>query len=326
MDRRPHSDQETKMTKSRLLGQFALVALLLAATSAQAQLFRAYLSPTGNDANPCSLQQPCRLLPAALSAVANGGEIWMTGSANYNTATVNVNKSVSIIAVPGAVGSIVALGGGPAIRIDTAGHFIALRNVVISQLAGGGGTNGVEIAASATVHVDDSLIANLPQSGLITISGGSVEIYNSIIRNNGAWGVHVTDGGNVSVSASQLIGNALGGITTQATVVSGSVGARAMVTDSLISGGEDGAWAFSSGDGLSRVTVTRSTIDRTGTAVTGEGIGSGSAYVVLSRSMVVNNDVAWKVEGANGFVRTNSNNQITNNGAGVGTLTAFAPL
>jgi hypothetical protein len=99
-----------------------------------------------------------------------------------------------------------------------------------------------------------------------------------------------------------------------------------MVTDSLISGGEDGAWAFSSGDGLSRITVTRSTIDRTGTAVTGEGTGAGDAFVALSRSMLVNNGTAWKVEGAKGVVRTNSNNHITNNGAGVGTLTTFAPL
>jgi hypothetical protein len=314
------------MTDRRLLERFLLIALLLAAPAAHAQLFRAYLSPTGNDANPCTLQQPCRLLPAALNAVASGGEIWITGSANYNTGTVNVAKSVSIIAVPGVVGSFVALGGGPAIRIDTAGHFIALRNVVITQLAGGAGTNGVELAASATLHIDGSIMANLPGSGLVASNGGSVAIYNSIIRNNGSWGVSVADGGHVSVSTSQLMGNTLGGVTTQATVGTGSAGARAMVTDSLISGGQDGAWAFSSGNGISRITVTRSTIDRNGTGVTGEGTGSGEAYVALSRSMIVNNGTAWKVEGATGFVRTNSNNHITNNGAGIGVLTAFAPL
>jgi hypothetical protein len=45
----------------------ALVLLLPAA--ANAQLFRAYLSGEGSDANPCTLQLPCRLLPAAVAAV-----------------------------------------------------------------------------------------------------------------------------------------------------------------------------------------------------------------------------------------------------------------
>lgn len=79
---------------------FALAALLLASASTQAQLFRAYVSGSGNDANPCTLQSPCRLLPRALQAVADGGEIWMVGSANYNTSTVVVTKSVRILAIP----------------------------------------------------------------------------------------------------------------------------------------------------------------------------------------------------------------------------------
>lgn len=314
------------MTHRSLLSRLALIALLLGAPAAQAQLFRAYLSPTGIDTNPCTLQQPCRLLPAALAAVASGGEVWITGSANYNTGTVNIGKSVSIIAVPGVVGSFVTLGGGPALRVDTPDLRIALRNVVVTQLAGGGGTNGIEVAAASQVQVDRGLIANVPQSGLVASNGGLARIVDSIVRNNGAWGVAVSDGGNVSVSTTQLMGNTLGGISTQATVSTGSTGARAMVTDSLISGGQDGAWARSSGDGVSRITVTRSTIDRTGTAVTGSGTGSGPAYVVLSRSMIVNNGIPWKVEGGNGSVLTNSNNHITNNGAGVGTLTPFAPL
>ena len=43
--------------------------LLLSAT-AHGQLSRSYVASTGNDANPCNLQAPCRLLGAALTAVA----------------------------------------------------------------------------------------------------------------------------------------------------------------------------------------------------------------------------------------------------------------
>src|SRR6478672_13256897 len=89
----------------------AALFIFLVSGIASAGLFRAYLSINGNDANPCTVQQPCRLLPAALAAVNDGGEVWILDSANYNTSTVNIIKSVTIVATPGAVGSVVATGG-----------------------------------------------------------------------------------------------------------------------------------------------------------------------------------------------------------------------
>jgi hypothetical protein len=58
-------------------------------------------------------------MPAALAAVADGGQIWMLDSANYNTSPVVIAKSVSILAVPGAVGSLVAFPFA-AVQISTA--------------------------------------------------------------------------------------------------------------------------------------------------------------------------------------------------------------
>jgi hypothetical protein len=69
-------------------------------------------------------------LPAALAAVADGGEVWMLDSANYNVAPVNISKSVTILAVPGAVGSVVAT-AGHAININTVGVKVVLRNLTI---------------------------------------------------------------------------------------------------------------------------------------------------------------------------------------------------
>jgi hypothetical protein len=105
---------------------FASALALLGAAGADAA-FRAYVSSTGNDIDPCSIQQPCRLLPAALTAVDVGGEIWMLDSANFNTGTVSVTKSVTILAVPGAVGSVVA-NSADAMSIATAGVKVVLRN------------------------------------------------------------------------------------------------------------------------------------------------------------------------------------------------------
>src|SRR3954470_1497815 len=111
----------------RLVRQYLpALAVVLFAIAAHAQSFRTYLSSAGSDSNPCTVAAPCRLLPAALNAVSSGGEIWMLDSANYNAGNVNIAKSVSIMAAPGAVGSIVAVGGVPAITINTPGVKVAL--------------------------------------------------------------------------------------------------------------------------------------------------------------------------------------------------------
>src|SRR4051812_29537629 len=97
----------------------ATLCLLAAAVPSQAA-FRAYVSINGTDNPNCSLGAPCRLMAAAMTAVADGGEIWLLDSGNFNLVTVDVTKSVSIDAVPGAIGSILAL-NGPAFRLATAG-------------------------------------------------------------------------------------------------------------------------------------------------------------------------------------------------------------
>src|ERR1700682_574931 len=86
--------------RKALCSVFLVFATLTICASAQAAgLFRAYLASGGSDSNPCTVAAPCRLLPAALAAVTDGGEIWMLDSANYNTATVSITKSVTILAI-----------------------------------------------------------------------------------------------------------------------------------------------------------------------------------------------------------------------------------
>jgi hypothetical protein len=68
--------------------------------TAHAQLFRAYLAPSGVDSNPCTLAAPCRLLPAALAAVAAEARSGCSTRPTTNTAPVAIAKSVTILAVP----------------------------------------------------------------------------------------------------------------------------------------------------------------------------------------------------------------------------------
>jgi len=80
----PSGAWETAMILTRItrLGRALVILLAVLWGPAHAQLFRAYLAIGGSDSNPGTLPAPCRLLPAALNAVADGGEVWMLDSAN----------------------------------------------------------------------------------------------------------------------------------------------------------------------------------------------------------------------------------------------------
>ncbi len=304
--------------------RFAVAASLLVSTSAEAQLFRAYLTATGSDAHPCTLQQPCRLLPAALNAVASGGEIWMLDSANYNSGTVTISKDVSILAVPGVVGSVAAT-GGPAIAIYASGLTVALRNLVIAPVVTlPAGTFGVYMTGASNLVVEDSLIANLPQDGVVLPSGGNVKIANSTIRNNGGYAVMLGDGARAAISQTQLLANTGGAVMAYA--YSTSTTSTASLSDCVVSGGGAGVWAYATATtAVARISVTRSTIQKTTSAVTSMASFGGAADVNVGSSLIVDNGKAWYQEGAGASVHSLGNNQLRGNGASTGVLTPMTP-
>ena len=278
----------------------ALVAALLVSATAHAEIFRAYLAPDGSDANPCTLPQPCRLLPAALTAVADGGEIWMLDSGNYNTAPVGITKSVTILAVPGALGSLVATGGN-AINIATAGVKVALRNLVIVPLPGGGGASGVNMSAGAGLTVENCLIANLPQNGIVVYAAANVRVVDSALRGtNNA--MNVGAGARVTVTRATFTGNSQYGI-----LVSGSVAATTTTADIINSTFDGGLFGVSGwsvlGTGVVKVSVRGSLVS--GASITGlNAESSAGASVTFSAS----------------------NNIVSNNGTGMSAATAGAKM
>ena len=303
--------------RTALRSAFALAATLLLSATAQAQLFRAYLASDGNDANACTLVAPCRLLPAALTAVADGGEIWMLDSANYNTATVTIGKSVSILAVPGALGSVVAI-GGPAISITAAGLTIALRNLVIVPLPASGATFGVYMTGASALTIEGSLIANLPNDGVHVIGTGQVEIATTIIRNNAGYAVWLQNGASADISGTRVLnnGNGILALSTTATTTT------ATVSDTIISGGGTGIYLLTANaDGVTRFFVTRCTIQNTNIALDSQTTGAGTALLAVSNSMITNNNFAWSQSGTGSVIRTLGNNHLTDNATSLGSLT-----
>jgi hypothetical protein len=300
----------------KLLFATALVASLVS-LPANAGLFRAYLSASGADSNPCTAQLPCRLLPAALAAVNSGGEIWMLDSANYNTATVNIGKSVSIMAVPGAVGSVLAI-SGPAIMITTNGLTVALRNLVVAPLPGGGGNDGIWMTGTSSLTIEESVVANLPGIGINVTAGGRVRIANSVVRNNSGYAVIMQGGTRGILESVTMFGNALGGVYGWS--ASASAVTQITMSDSAVSGGTTAAKAQASA-GTVKITITRCTLDDVGYALDSEAEAGSTTEVSVNGSTISNSGYAWRVAGdGDARIYTSGNNHFTNNTTSLGSM------
>ena len=268
---------------------FTLALGLFLSAAAHAQLFRTYIAPDGVDSNPCTLAAPCRLLPAALATVIDGGEIWMLGSANYNTGPVNIAKSVTILAVPGALGSVVALGGN-AIDIATAGVKVSLRNLVIVPFIGGGGTNGINMTAGTSLTVENCLIANLPGTGIIANGVMDVLVTDTTVRGNGTHGLFIENGARATVTRTTVSRNANNGISVRGNTASTTT--TADIADSTISTNNNGMFAQSSNAGaVVKVSVRDSrVVGNVNFGVAAQSNVGALVTVSASNNIISNND------------------------------------
>jgi parallel beta-helix repeat protein len=329
----------------RILRSALFAVAMLSSAAANALLFRVYLASDGNDANACTLPAPCRLLPAALNAVADGGEVWMLDSANYNAAPVAITKSVTILAVPGALGSVVATGGN-AIHIATAGVNVVLRNLVIVPLPGGGGQHGIYLSAGDRLTVEDCLVAGLPQSGIYVEAGASVRVTGSTIRDNATYGILLSNGARGSVTRSLVNGNGQTNLmalsdtagTTSADIVgstfaSAIFGVYALSThasgvvqislrDSNASGNSNyGVVANSTAGAAAVLSASSNLVANNGTGIAGLNAG---ARVWVSGNTVTSNDIGFESAGNGVFESAGDNAVRANSAETLGPITPIA--
>lgn len=294
---------------SRVLLTAAIAVASLATLPTQAQLFRAYLSPTGSDAAPCTLAAPCRLLPAALAAVATGGEVWILGAANYNTTTVTIDKPVTVMAVPGVVGSLVA-NGAPAVNVVGSGSSpVVLRGLAINQVAGTPLSNGI-VASSVNgpvLVIEDCTFTRLG-TGLLVDTTAMVSVARSTFTGN-ATGIMVQRAFQVTVTSSHFIENGSNGI--RVTLVGDNETAGVSVSHSHFQRNNVGVAADATGPGqAARVGVYRSSfLGHLNVAVLSNGAGSN---VLLSDSGAFNNFYgAGQMNG--GLLRSTGDNSLDGN-------------
>jgi hypothetical protein len=304
----------------RFIARFTscMAVVSLVSFSAHAQLFRTYVDSTGSDANPCSLTAPCRLLSAALAAVTSGGEVWMLDSANFNTGTVTINKSVSILAVPGVVGSLVAT-GGPALSIPATGIVVALRNLVIVPFPGSGSFNGIEMTGFSRLTIDHCLIANLQGDGVKLTGNGRVKIIESVLRDNTGYALSLNNGPTGEVAASHLLSNGAG-VLVNTNVAAKFTGAT--IVDTNISGGFQTVFASAQGaSAIAQINVVRSAINGTTYALDSETVGTGAtALITVSGSAITSNGHGYFQSGTGAVIRSYGNNQFSENDSNSGVL------
>jgi nitrous oxidase accessory protein NosD len=302
----------------------AAAAALLLSSPAQALLFRAYLSSQGADTNPCTLQAPCRLLPEALLKVADGGEIWMLDSANYNTSQVNIAKSVTILAIPGALGSVISTAGGDAINIATAGVSVALRNLSFAPVAGSGGVNGVVMNDGARLSIEKCVFYNFSAGhGIRVTSPSIVRVTDTLIRDN-AFGIWIQGGATADISGTKIMGHSNFGIRVNGNLP--GIVSNAAVTDSVLTGNFYGVSVYAdNASAVSRASVTRTTFTANTIGVRSESL-QGTVQAIVGGSMLTGNGKAFSQAGAGATLETLGTNLIRQNDtADEGTVTGVAP-
>ena len=295
-----------------------VLASCLACASANAQSFRTYLASYGNDANPCTVVAPCRLLPAALNAVADSGDIWMLDSANFNAGTVTISKSVSIQAIPGQVGSLVAVSGGPAVSISTPNAKIRMRNLAFTRNATNPGTVGIEMTAGTSLSVEDSAFTNLATYAIYAHGfAGSIAVKNSTFTHASDYAIWIENGPIMSIMGSQFI-------QTGGVVAFGSASSTTLlvVSDCTFTGATLGVAADSEiAQAVVKAAVNHSRIENGQFAVYTSG---ASASVALSDVMITGNTVGLRQD--SGTILSAGNNQIVGNGTDVSATITAAPL
>lgn len=205
------------MTKMKtVLTALAVSMMLMAAASvSRATALRVFVSSTGSDANAganCPQASPCRTFNGAFPAVTPGGELIALDTAGYGPIG-NINKSVTIAAIPGQTAFVVAAAGTAAFTVAVPiGDMVILRNISFNG-SGAAGTTGIShvsgrliiksctfaqlttglSATNAKAHVIDSEFsangiavsvtgpgwdANTPGApavALVTLQGGSIQ-------------------------------------------------------------------------------------------------------------------------------------------------------
>ena len=269
---------------------------LLAPAPASAQATRTWVSGVGDDVNPCSRTAPCKTFPGAISKTATGGEINCLDPGGFGGVTITKAMTLNCHEVFGSI----LVAGTPGVTINAGTALVVLRNLQITGVLGTPtpGTIGVRILAAGTVSIEDCVITQFSQQGILdarTTGNTKLLIRNTVVSHNAAAGIvaSATNNSNTEIENTSSINNLFG--------LASTTGNNVMIRRSVFSGNGTGVEA----DGGAQVNVDNSAITNNTTGI------QPSGSIRLSNTDLAFNGTA--VNGAAGL--TYGNNRISGNAA-----------
>jgi hypothetical protein len=294
--------------RTSILAAFFVVA----ATLANAQASRTWVSGVGDDANPCSRTAPCKTFAGAISKTAAGGEIDALDPGGFGAVTIT--KSITIDG--GQVGVVSVLVSGTNGIVVQAGtnDIVTLRNLSINGI--GTGINGIRFVSGKALNIENCDILGFTSNGIDIASGAGsqVSIKDTNIGPVGQDGVRAT-----AVAAPQVfvtldnvrITNVTRGIHAQ-------VHSRVMATHTAVAFASVAALHADSSPGDAEITLQHGTLFNNTTAVQ---VGPAGNAAIVSDTEIAYGTTAFANGG--GAIFSYGTNRIHSVGT-VGTATALA--
>jgi hypothetical protein len=285
---------------------------LLASAPASAQATRTWVSGVGDDVNPCSRTAPCKTFAGAISKTATAGEINCLDPGGFGTVTITKAMTLNCHEV---FGSILASGvPGITINATAAGSNVILRNLQINGVQGGtavAGTIGVRILAAATVVIEDTVITQFAQSGIIdSRTAGQTKLFirNSVISDNLSTGINLGATGNSFTDLENV------------SSVNNLFGLAAISGNSIMA--KRSYFATNSNTGIEVDAGAQANVDQSSISHNGNGI-QPNGPIRLSNTDLVFNVTAVAIGTTGG--QTYGNNRIAGNGSTGPALVAAVP-
>jgi hypothetical protein len=285
-----------------------LLTPLLATAPASAQATRTWVSGVGDDANPCSRTAPCKTFAGAISKTAAGGEINCLDPGGFGGVTTIKAMTFNCGYTLGSI----LVAGGPGITVNAGvNDRVSIRGI---QLTGVNqtptpGTIGIRILGAQAVSIEDCVITNFSQSGVLdSRTSGQTKLFirNSVISHNSGTGINLgaTNLGFAEIENTSSINNLFG--------LAAITGNSALIRRSVFSG--------NSNTGIEADSGAQIDVDNSAVSHNGNGLVPGGT-VRMSNSDITFNTTA--VSGAGG--QTYGNNRIAGNGSPGTALVAASP-
>jgi hypothetical protein len=299
---------------TRIIAVAALVlAAMLPAVTAQAQLVRTFVSQLGSDTNPCTGTQPCHSFAAAYLVTQPGGIITALDPGGYGPLTITMAITIDGLGWAGITGS----SGGNAITINAgASDTVVLRGLNLTGISGS--FFGILLNSGGTLSVQNGTIQNF-QGGISLSPTASTPIQlfvsNTLVSNNSSHAIS-TSGATAPTTGVldhvRLVNNGGDGLLASDGAVPGAT-MNITVSDSVIANNAFyGIIAVNATSSSVSVMVRNSTIANN--LIGGLAAQFTGATIRVTRSTITGNTTAWAAL-SSGTVISYGDNNIDGNGA-----------